>query len=906
MGDRNLFGEVFCALVEACRDGSKRRDNGVCRFLLAIDENWKLCREPLDINSETSSKIWSAIEETSIGLEDSIDLAEKIISQMNKTLEDMDIARRLALAILEYLAEHRNNPVGLVKGYKLAGMLHSLLLKTAGIIAARRELNYINVLIIEVVNKKNQLTSTRRPLDVTRTSLIMSDSMAFVASRLPALAEKHANAESLGLWSILRPNPIINPYNYPSYMSRSIINELRDKLINIGGFQPAILTAVLFSKEPLPPVTITSLINNEIYNKYWMKILRKIFDNTMITSRNARVLVSEGRKIVELLASEEPVPYIITVKPFKLIGTSFSPIEVLRKSFDQHERASPSKYVEYNYEYTKLLDEFLESKSISGNPLCSNCYSRPAVVVNSGPEPTLVKLEKSKEGGLRAGLRPRERLCPYHFLLRLERSGGTSSFSDEPLFLGAITGAIKPKSVYGIASFYFRILIYLMHLIMINHNLVNRIDTTGKLKECLGIDKFKEILDSNVNYALKLEGFLRPEQSLGETCKLIGKSSNLGKICEILNSDNTQKTLDYLSYDQLKLHELLATLAVHYPELLYPGRVKLLKTTGGEGLAGELEKFYRRLATLLRSNTMDINCLLQIAKLSSLRFRPSNYYALVYIDADDAHKLFSGELAGLKKSLESSLYLLWEELRSEALSRVILSGIPLFVGGDDIMFLVPPEDAFNMAASFYSIARNVGLTSSMAILFAHTRVPMRSSISALFEAMEASKGVSIDGRDTKNSVTIARITGTGKRDIATLPLIPFRGDAKTMSKYFASLLLVNRLLHGLSLRRALRDAIREASLGGFRQYAAYEELSKLIQKSSTINLGSSFINEKILEASRLILEVIDLVYGLRYTTRASTTKLNGFEELLKASLIVLEPEILGESILSEWAEVHTR
>ena len=881
-----LLEDTVCAILEAC---DENLNNDVCILLEAIDGMYDICssrsRFPKDIIEDVRRQVKHRSYYKKLELVKDIN---EIIK--NKSLTNFSISAKILSVFRVLLGEIARDKTSRQLVYRLVGSFSEALVNTAAILARARGFPYINIIIVEVVNKKKTLASTRRPLDLTRASLIMSDTVMYVASRLLDKLERRPNIETLGPWSIMRPHPLTNPY----------ISSLAEaKIINLGGFNPAIMVTIVFSKTPLEPGEIARIVE-EVLEEYWNSVLKETLADARITaSENVVVLLGDGDRITELLQEELPVAFTVTARSIAT-GSSARNRQVedlISAAFSSHDKAAATKYSEFSDKYLNIVELFYSKLKTKGNPLCTNCYMRPSVVINKTSKPAIVKIKKNTEDHLSAGLRPRERLCPYHLLLRLESSRKDTVLSNT-LFTKSIHKSLKPKSVYGIASFYFRLLLYYLHLIMQG----NVSDELVAIKDCIINEKLGlesnliKILNNKIDISNQITQLvhylLRKEQHPGEPCTIINSSPRLKSYCQLLHG--AEEKLDFLNLNEnaLRAHELLAVFSLFYPELLYTKRV--------ENLAGiHLDQFKDIYKSLLQaSNRVSSNyeCLYKLSKIGPLRFTLSNYYTIIYIDADNASELFSGELKGLRGSIEASVLLLREEIDSEAINQVLFSGLPLFLGGDDIIVMVPPEDAFLVTELFYKIIESVGLNASIALQFTHNRVPLRSAILSLFESMEDSKSVFLEGREYKNSMTVSRITGSGKRVSATIPLAAFSGDISVVKQYFAGLTLISRISKKISIRRAYRTALEEAYTGRLGILLAYQELSRLIEKLESPR------GQLPTDPLKIILKVMDISQGLKYRTRPGGAPKNAFEELLKASLVVLEPEIIGSSMMREWVE----
>ena len=307
--------------------------------------------------------------------------------------------------------------------YEFAGLLHTGLLKEYIRETGLGGKGFLNILVVEVVGKKELLSSTRIPLDLTRASLLLSDAVMYVASQLPGSIDE-VKGSGLGSLVVLRPHPLVNPYNPGSLITP------RD-IVGRGGVNPAILVSLIPAPTRLDSSRVFQAIR-ELFAEYWSNAVDSVGSITKIKlppEDTVIVTVNPG-DLTSIIRDENPVPYIATlyteeiVDKEDLIEKQFT--KALASAFENHETAGIAKYIDYSTRNLELYEKAVTAKGGPGNPLCTNCYKRPYVIANTSEESRVVTIETSTPGGetfnLVLRLRPRERLCPLHAFLRLTGS----------------------------------------------------------------------------------------------------------------------------------------------------------------------------------------------------------------------------------------------------------------------------------------------------------------------------------------------------------------------------------------------------------------------------------------------------------------------------------------------------
>ncbi len=311
--------------------------------------------------------------------------------------------------------------------YEFTGLLHTGLLKEYIREIGLAGKGFLNILVVEVVGKKELLSSTRIPLDLTRASLLLSDAVMYVASQLPGRMDE-VKGSGLGSLVVLRPHPLVNPYNPGSLITP------RD-IVGRGGVNPAILVSLIPAPTRLDSSKIFQTIRG-LFEDYWSNAVDSVGPITRIElppeDKDVVLATVNPGDLTSIIRDENPVPYIATlyteeiVDKEDLIEKQFT--KALASAFENHEAVGIAKYIDYSTRNLELYEKAVTAKGAPGNPLCTNCYKRPYVIANTSEESRVVTVETSTPGGetvtLVLRLRPRERLCPLHAFLRLTGSHG--------------------------------------------------------------------------------------------------------------------------------------------------------------------------------------------------------------------------------------------------------------------------------------------------------------------------------------------------------------------------------------------------------------------------------------------------------------------------------------------------
>ena len=480
----------------------------------------------------------------------------------------------------------------------------------------------------------------------------------------------------------------------------------------------------------------------------------------------------------------------------------------------------------------------------------------------------------------------------------------------KPILASSIQEPRRLKTLYGVASFNYRLLAYITAAALETRE-TGSPGLPENIKEII-FEPIKQVTNNGSNndkknifqeeIEIKKMDWPR-EQSLHEACEKYS-----GGICGVINRLRTGLEEEWCGQGEkpprevkLKGYELLKISAYCYPELLYPHRITLL---GGSGETASVVKrmndtvksVYSRLDCRLKNSSLECG-LAELSRLlhHPLRLYPTNYYAMVYLDADNASDLFSGLSAGLYYSISSSVMMVEETMQSGFMGSLYFTGVPVYVGGDDYIALLPLENAFDFIREAGSIIEKAGLKASTVLLLSHLRNPLRNTVSTLLSLMEKSKSTTINGSQVKNSLTIARSTGSGKIEDTTIPYIVFQGTLGGAGEYYAYTALVDRASRNISLRRELQKALQLAETQGYGWRVGFYKLLHGLEEISNGGL------KPYVEAVKRVMWTAS---GLEYTVleHGDPTGRHGFTELARSTTLFLEPELAGSSVFKEWWE----
>ncbi len=440
----------------------------------------------------------------------------------------------------------------------------------------------------------------------------------------------------------------------------------------------------------------------------------------------------------------------------------------------------------------------------------------------------------------------------------------------------SVYSSLPPKSLYGIAMFYYRVL-----LMLIIGRFMDFDQVYGDDDKCKEVFKKKLLKEQSLHDLWengdKISGDIRSvlEYIYGGQ-QLFAFSSDL---MNNVRKDLSEKRCDE-SIDDVRCGDLIGDLACiveYYPELLIRERAA--------NIIGDMKCHLDCIKTLqdFVAKKEHIPEFLTFSKLRSvpLRVRPTNYYALLYIDTDSATPFFQGATRGEILATAASGFLASEPVRRGVYSRVVASGMPGFIGGDDAVFFLPPEDAFRVLEEYAAVLGELDLKVSAAVVFAHSRVPLRTVVGELFNAMAVAKSKGIGPYRAKNSLAVARITGTGKKEVYVIPEPSVGGYG------------------------ALREYVEAAAYYAFRRNItpSFSLRLKFLQKAlksgepSLTALAVSKLEEALEdnEAGRGLLRVL-------YSLAGTPDKRPIFRAFVGLLSIVSSNDVLGSSIFPRYKE----
>lgn len=445
-----------------------------------------------------------------------------------------------------------------------------------------------------------------------------------------------------------------------------------------------------------------------------------------------------------------------------------------------------------------------------------------------------------------------------------------SSQSPYERFFSA-SSELRPKSLYGIAMFYYRLLLLLTgSRILGSVASASSCNIKGLLKE----QSLHELWENKDKLSTDIARVLEAVYSSG------GKAPpDLSDLIKNTVEKNCDKCCE-------KYGRELRCIIEWYPELLIPERARnLLDDPDTQRF---LSLFQKSLEKVLTRQRDALSRILAYSKTSGipLRVRPTNYYALLYIDMDTATPFFQGITMGEIYAAAASSYLVSEVFKRGIYSRVVTTGMPGFIGGDDAVFFLPPEDAFTVLASYTSIHRDLGMKASAAIVYAHSRIPLGIAIARLFRSMALAKSSRLGPYKPKNSVAVTRITGTGKTETYILPEVAV-GGYEALSRY---------------VKIGAYYAFQRNITPSFNTRVKTLQKALSSDDSSYVALAISKL-EEALEEGRAGKELLALLYALAGKPDRRPI-FRAFAGLLS---IISSSDILGSSIFPEyeaWGEIR--
>ncbi len=413
--------------------------------------------------------------------------------------------------------------------------------------------------------------------------------------------------------------------------------------------------------------------------------------------------------------------------------------------------------------------------------------------------------------------------------------------------MGEKTSIYVSKSLYGIASFHARYTLALI-LCLSDERCWSKVKTY--LSECgidLGLEELisqtMDLLDELSKYIAKCKAKLRidfNEKVLDITSQKMFSELYEEESLEAALRKSTSKSyrllyhivnsiIEYYSSDYMKHTEgaLLINLLNKSPEYIYKERIPLIPreySTGTseessfEHLANKLmkavDKIYELTNCLLAEGTAR-RLLYDIALLTNWRFRfvPSDYYAVVFIDSDEASKLFMGIDSGLFTSYSLPLKALITALDSYYINQVDVSGMPFYIAGDDYLWIIPIEDLIPSLLNFGQALENLGLKFSVSIVIPHVRIPLRIVTNyAQSNMTNIAKKFTLRNYHVKNTLVITKLTSSKitRNWVIPFPLIEFRRVLTAFMNFinlFIKLRHIYKLRDGESMLMRLRNII---------------------------------------------------------------------------------------------------
>ncbi|BEP17287.1 hypothetical protein PYJP_06390 [Pyrofollis japonicus] len=464
----------------------------------------------------------------------------------------------------------------------------------------------------------------------------------------------------------------------------------------------------------------------------------------------------------------------------------------------------------------------------------------------------------------------------------------------------------RSKSLYAIASFYTRLTL-LAVLADVYHGSKLTSYFENIVEACDAIEKHRkefELLARNLGI----------DQGIDESLSLAINHCPSNE-CTTYYNGLRALVLDK-EYERCRT---LVRIIHNFPELLYPDRmaalVERLRNRLGpsvseslrhlndiigvkifsqeKGMRGLFEEFAAKLRgkdySYLTLRYENLESLYEIGL--PLRFMPSNYYALIYIDSDNASSEFLGTSRGVLRAVESSILsmvFLMEKLPTNSLetvsTRLLFSGLPVYMAGDDFLFLAPIEDTFPLIRGIYDALQKNGFRASVGIVAAHVRVPLRIVISTAYEIVDKyAKSVTIDKNRSKNSLAYTRLTSSSRNCTSIVPL-----DIVSLDDLYRAAIEVARIsslyARTISIEQRLRNLLSATHINDFGYWIRelYQLIDLLKEKDTAPKTA------RILEKSEN--EVFEASDGVHVLAQDLSTILLDIAELHRYTIL---PELGG-------------
>jgi len=295
------------------------------------------------------------------------------------------------------------------------------------------------IITAEILGKAELLASTRTPRDFHLTSYIISAAVQYVAARMYKL---------LTPWQVIRPISIYNSY----------YDAIDDQEYRLGPSTPATLTLVATVNGREKVSEIADTIRQKL-QEHWEQFVENrcsILEALLrraLSSGNAELnplLIRDGeldneafRRLCEKAKSDPLYTFIVTYTylsgselkailledydrsrlAFYLKSTGYGMAErnvwgmLAALAMHNHESFAVNKYSMMG-DYRELFDA---APAMGQSVLCTNCYIRPYIIRNPREVSIVLHTDGSQgEEDYSLVLRPRERLCLHHSILRLE------------------------------------------------------------------------------------------------------------------------------------------------------------------------------------------------------------------------------------------------------------------------------------------------------------------------------------------------------------------------------------------------------------------------------------------------------------------------------------------------------
>ncbi|MEB3825697.1 MAG: hypothetical protein LRS47_03410 [Desulfurococcales archaeon] len=449
MGEEAEIVSVVCKLLRRMesRNSIEGILSGFSRLVLrlaGIPCNEK--NEP-SIDEAWLRRVEYVLHESSAPLRIGADLFGLDIRKVDEVNKDCDIYCRID-SIFSSLHARAGGSKARFQVMEAYGFLRSVFEYAFLLLSVSRDEGLL-LFTLEVTGKEEFLASSRIPFDYGKASMLISEAVMYASYKVSL----DSFFKPLGRWSIRRPLSLVNPY-----FEESILHGYA-----LGGLNPAILNIILPNARDNHENPRQIVLKIESYlREYWEEIvsseyvtsiLEKMEERDSDSMLNINKEYGDWEKTVELLKKDLPFTYNATafsvesgelklllqegwekrlnyVLKFlnkddykisrKNIRGGLLPLLYMESSI-YHSNAARSLVYILPEEYFDILEKSHKNLvKYKGRLVCTNCYLRPYILWNQSEDPQHLSVEN--KSFLR--IRPHERLCPVHLVLRLAKNVG--------------------------------------------------------------------------------------------------------------------------------------------------------------------------------------------------------------------------------------------------------------------------------------------------------------------------------------------------------------------------------------------------------------------------------------------------------------------------------------------------